>query len=127
MKKTNRMAFATALALLGTATGALAVTTAGLTPSGFTIGGPGTATLAASATTPVYTDASGNVDACTTVANTGRAAVRLTVTGSGGAGQLDVAVGNTSALCRDQVTLVELTCLGAGTATCTAQWRVDRD
>ena len=74
----------------------------------------------------VYTDAAGNIDACTTVLNTGRAAVRLTVAGSG-TSSIDVAIGSTAALCRDQVTQVDLLCLGVGTTSCAAQWRVDRD
>lgn len=127
MSKTIRMAAAGALALLLGASPAMASSSAaGLTAGGFTIGGPGTTSLAAAAVQAVYTDASGNVDACVTISNTGRSAVRVDLTGSGNV-TADVAAGATRALCTEEVELIELTCLGVGTANCTTQWRVDRD
>ncbi len=127
MMTTNRIALAVALALAVASPAAAAPSSSGLTTGGFTVAGPGTTSLAANVSGTVYTDASGNLDACTTVANSGRAAVRLTVTGNGGSSSIDVAVGGTGTLCRDQVTQVGLLCLGVGTTSCTAQWRVDRD
>jgi hypothetical protein len=40
---------------------------------------------------------------------------------------MDIAVGQTGAICRDSVSEVSLTCLAVAPASCAAQWRVDRD
>lgn len=126
MPRMNRVAGFVAIALAMASPALAGPSSSGLTTGGFTIAGPGTTSLAANVTGTVYTDESGNIDACTTVLNTGKAAVRLTVAGNG-TSSIDVAAGSTAALCRDEVSQVDLLCLGVGTASCTAQWRVDRD
>jgi hypothetical protein len=57
--------------------------------------------------------------------NTGRGAVRLTLTG-GGAGTIDINPGRSAALCRNDVTEISIDCLGVAPNSCAAQWRVDR-
>ncbi len=119
--KSNYLALASALSL---AIAAPAV--AGLTIGGFTIAGPGKTNLAAAISATIYTNNPGNTDTCTTVEAAGDGAVRLTVVGDG-TGTIDVAKGTTAALCRDNTTQIDLTCLAVASGKCLVQWRVDRD
>ena len=92
---------------------------------GNTLAGPGAASVALNATQTVYTDASGNSDACVTVVNAG-GPIRLSmVNDAPNTVSIDLATGVSGALCRDATTQVDLVCLGG--STCSAQWRVDRD
>lgn len=125
MSRTKRIALLVAI-FSGAAAQVSAAPSAGLQSGGNTIAGPAAVGLAPNAVQIVFTDDSGNSDACTTVTNAGRGAVRISVTGNG-SGTMDVAIGQTSAICRDSVSEVSLTCLAVSPATCTAQWRVDRD
>jgi|JI10StandDraft_1071094.scaffolds.fasta_scaffold400823_3 hypothetical protein len=111
---------------LAIATPAFAAPSAGLAIGGNTIAGPGALSLAPGLSGIIYTNASGDTDACTTIVNGGRGAVRVTVTGSG-SGTIDVAAAATGALCRDDVSEIELLCLGVAPNSCSVQWRVDRD
>ena len=126
MKKFHHLAVAVALALGAPSPALAAPSASGLATAGFTIAGPGATTLGTVEAQDIYVDDSGNSDACTTVSNVGKSSVRLSVTGNG-SGFIDVAIGDTAALCREQVELVTLTCQGTGTSTCSVQWRVDRD
>lgn len=125
MSRTKRIALFTTI-LCGAATQVAAAPSAGLLTGGNTIAGPAAVSLAANAVQIIYTDDSGNSDACTTVVNVGRGAVRVSVTGDG-SGTVDIAAGKTAAICRNSVSEVELTCLAVAPSTCSAQWRVDRD
>lgn len=125
MSRTNRIALLVAL-FCGAAAQVSAAPSAGLLTGGNTIAGPAAVGLASNAVQIVFTDDAGNSDACTTVSNIGRGAVRLGVTGDGSS-TIDVAAGQTAALCRNSVSEVSLTCLSVSPATCAAQWRVDRD
>ena len=125
MSRTKRIALIATI-FCGAATQAAAGPSAGLLTGGNTIAGPGTVGLTANAAQIVFTDDSGNSDACTTISNVGRGAVRVAVTGDG-SGTIDVAAAKTAAICRNSVTEVELTCLAVAPSTCSAQWRVDRD
>ncbi len=125
MLKSNHIALVAAL-VLGMASPALAAKTSGLTAGGNTLAGPGTTNLGLNATATVYTDTSGNSDTCVTVVNAGKSAVRLSVVdATPSTTNIDLAIGASGALCRDETTRVDLTCLGA--SSCSAQWRVDRD
>ncbi len=104
---------------------ALAGPSSGLAIGGNTIAGPGTATIAADTGATVYLNPAADTDLCTTVANSGRASVRLTLTGDG-TGSVDVAPGKSAALCRNDVTEIDIDCLSLENS-CTAQWRADRD
>lgn len=115
-----------AILSLALAAPALAAPSAGLAIGGNTIAGPGTTALASAISAIIYTNAAGDTDACTTVVNGGKGAVQLTVVGNG-SGTIDVAAGRTAALCRDDVSEIELSCLGVAPNNCSAQWRVDRD
>jgi len=123
--KAIRIALAAAL-IFGTASPALAASAPALTAGGNTIGGPGTTNLGLNATATVYTDDSANADACVTVVNAGKSPVRLTIANDAPSTvSIDLAIGASGALCRDNTLRVDLVCLGA--STCSAQWRVDRD
>ncbi len=111
---------------LAIASPTFAAPSAGLTIGGNTIAGPGTTSLAPDISATIYTNNAGNTDACTTVVNSGRGAVRVTMVG-GGTGTIDVAAGATGAICRDDITEIDLTCLGVAPNSCRVQWRVDRD
>jgi hypothetical protein len=124
MNKIFSIALSTAL-VLALATPALAAKPASLAPGGRTLAGPGSRSLAADSTETVYTDSSGNADACATVVNTGKVALDLTLVG-GGTSTISVPVSSSSSLCIDSITRVDLTC-PAGTVACSAQWRVDNN
>jgi len=124
MMKSNRIALAAAL-ILAMAAPAVAATSTGMTAGGHTLAGPGTTNVASNATATVYTDASANSDTCVTVIIAGSSPVRLAVVGFTPSTSIDVAVGSSAALCNDDTTAVNLTCLGPNS--CSAQWRVDRD
>lgn len=124
MNKTFSIALSTAL-VLALAAPALAAKPASLAPGGRTLAGPGARSVAADTTEIVYTDTSGNANACTTVVNTGRVAVDLTLVGSG-TSTISVPVSASSSLCMDSLERVDLTC-PAGTVACSAQWRVDNN
>ncbi len=111
---------------LAIAAPAFAAPSASMAIGGNTIAGPGATSLAPGLGATIYTNDSGNTDACTTVVNGGKGAVRLTVVGNG-SGTIDVAAGATGALCRDDVSEIDLLCLGVAPNSCSAQWRVDRD
>lgn len=112
--------------LLATASPAFARSSAGLAIGGNTIAGPGARSLAAGLSGTIYTNDAANTDACTTIVNGGRGAVRITVTGDG-SGSIDVAPAATAAICRDDVSEIQLLCLGVAPNSCSVQWRVDRD
>lgn len=99
---------------------------AGLAAGGRTLAGPGVTIVAANASATVYGDPSGNSDACVTVVNTGTAAVRLSMDDGGTPATIDVAVGDSGALCKDSTQQVDLICLGVS-GSCRANWRLDRD
>jgi hypothetical protein len=123
--KSNRIALLAALAL-AIAAPAGAASAPALTAGGNTLAGPGTTNLGLNATATVYTDDSNNSDTCVTVANTGKSPVRLTMVNDvPSTVSIDLAIGASGALCRDNTERVDLVCLGA--STCSAQWRVDRD
>ena len=125
MFASNRIVLFAALALTA-ATPAAAGHSAALTTGGTTIGGPLSLTFVADGVMSVFSDPGGNSDACTTVLNTGRASVRISVTGNGNS-SVDVPAGGSGALCREQVSLVDLTCLAVAPSNCAVQWRLDRD
>jgi len=122
--KMNGIALA-AIGILATASPALAVTIASLTPGGRTLAGPGKNTVAVATTQTVYTHPGVDTDVCATVINSSKSgAVQITlVDDSANETLLEVAAGTLGALCEDNVTRMDLTCLG--TSSCTAQWRVD--
>jgi len=125
MMKSNNFALAAAL-ILGIAGPAVAATSGGMTAGGNTLAGPGTTNLGLNATATVYTDSSANSDTCVTVINIGKSAVRLSIVDSNpSTTSIDLAIGASNALCRDNTERVDLTCLGVNT--CSAQWRVDMD
>ncbi len=124
MSKCKGIALAGIL-MLAWATPALAAKSVPLLVGGRTLGGPGTASLAPNATVTVYTDADGSADACATVVVSGSAAVRLSMV-AGTTSTIDVPVGASGALCKDNLQRVDLICLGA-TNSCSAQWRVDNN
>lgn len=125
--KSNYLALASALSLaIASPAVAGSGSSAGLTIGGNTIGGPGTTNLAPDLSATIYTNDAGDTDTCTTVLNSGRGAVRLTMIGNG-TGTIDVAAGATAALCRDDTAQIDLTCIGVAPNSCKAQWRVDRD
>lgn len=128
MKSNNPALYLTLASALSIAIAspALAAPSAGLTIGGNTIAGPGTTSIAADITATIYTNGAGNTDTCTTLVNSGRGAIRLIVVGTG-SGTIDVAPAATGALCRDDTTQIDLTCLGVSPISCSAQWRVDRD
>ncbi|MBY0401226.1 hypothetical protein K2X89_13085, partial [Myxococcota bacterium] len=95
MTRTNRIAL-TALVFC-TAAQVVSAQSAGLVAGGNTIAGPGATKLAAQAQQDVYTDASGNSDACVTLVNTGKGAIRVALTGEGSS-NIDVAAGATAAV-----------------------------
>ena len=123
--KSNCMALLAALTL-AIAAPAGAASAPALTAGGNTLAGPGTTNLGLNATVTVYTDASANADTCVTVVNAGKSPVRLSMLDDApSTTSIDLAIGASGALCRDNTERVDLVCLGANT--CTAQWRVDRD
>lgn len=115
-----------AVLTLGMASSALAASAPALAAGGSTIAGPGTTNLGLNATVTVYTDTAAGADTCVTVVNGGKSPVRLSVVDDApSTNSIDLAIGASGALCRDNTERVDLVCLGA--STCTAQWRVDRD
>lgn len=124
--KMKTLVLVAAVSVVAASPGLAAPAKTGLSIGGDTIAGPGSSTLAPAAVAVIYTNDQGDTDACTTVVNAGRGAVRLTMVG-GGTGSIDLAAGTTAALCRDDVSEIELTCLGVAPNSCSAQWRVDRD
>ena len=122
MSKCKGIALA-AILMLAWATPALAAKSVPLAAGGRTLAGPGTASLALNATATVYTDGAGSADACATVVVSGSAAVRLSMV-AGSTSTIDVPVGASGALCKNNLERADLTCLG-GTNSCSAQWRVD--
>jgi hypothetical protein len=114
--------------LLGVAGPAVAGPSATLAAGGRTLAGPGKTSMAATLTDTVYTHASTNTDACTTVINSSKGS-NVTITMVGPAAStvtLDVAPSDTATLCHDGVVRVDLTCVDTDSA-CVAQWRVDRN
>lgn len=114
--------------MLGLAGPAIAGPSATLASGGRTLAGPGKTAMAATLTDTVYTHASTNTDACTTVLNNSKAsAVTITMVGPAASTvTLDVAAADTATLCHDGVVRVDLTCVATDSA-CVAQWRVDRN
>ncbi len=122
--KTNGFALA-AVWILATASPAMAGTHASLTTGGRTLAGPGKTNIAVGVTTTVYTHPAVDTDVCATVINSSRSsAVRITlVDDTFNVTLLELAAGLTGALCEDNVTRMDLTCLGV--TACATSWRVD--
>jgi|JI10StandDraft_1071094.scaffolds.fasta_scaffold400823_2 hypothetical protein len=114
-----------AVGILAATSPAFAAPSASLATGGRTLAGPGKNTVAAGTTQTLYTHPAINTDVCTTVVNGSKASLlRITlVDDSANETLLEVAAGTTAALCEDNVTRMDLTCLG--TSNCTAQWRID--
>ncbi len=114
-----------AIGILAAAGPALAATSASLATGGRTLAGPGKSTIATGTTQTLYTHPAIDTDVCTTVINGSKSSpLRITlVDDSANETFLDVAAGTTAALCEDNVTRMDVTCLGA--TNCSAQWRVD--
>ena len=64
----------------------------------------------------------GSADVCVTVANNGKVAVEVSITGASSAAS-DVPAGGTLAVCSKDATAIDLNCNAE--STCAAQWRVD--
>jgi hypothetical protein len=119
MRKCNGIALWTML-LCMLAAPALAATSAGLATGGRTLAGPGKLSLALNEAVTIYADADGNSRLCGTLVNSSKdSTVRLTLN----AVNADVLAGDSSALCRNNVTSATVTCLGP--SGCTAEWRLD--
>ena len=111
--------------VLGLAGSAGAAPKTTLTVSNNTVAGPGTTAIAAGGTERIYVHPANTGDACVTVVNNGRIPVGIVVTGD--ASPIgEVPVNGSEAVCADDVTQIDLTCV-AGGAECSAQWRVDSD
>jgi len=109
-----------AVLMIAWTTPALAAKSAGLAPGGRTLAGPASSTVAVNATVTVFSN--GNRNACATLLNVGKSAVRLATIG-GNTSTIDVPAGGSGALCKASLAQVDLTCIGLDT--CSAQWRVD--
>ncbi len=90
---------------------------------GRTLAGPASTSLVASATETIAAGLSGNA-ICASVANTGSAAVQLTITG-GATSVLTIPIRKTLTLCNDDPATASLLCMAIGTGTCKATWRID--
>ena len=122
MRKCNGIALWTMLVCM-LAAPALAAQSGGLATGGRTIAGPGKLGLALNEAVTIYSDGDGSTRLCGTLVNSSKdSVVRLTLNG-GGAVNADVAPGDSSALCRNNVTSATVTCLGP--SGCTAEWRLD--
>jgi hypothetical protein len=95
-----------------------------LLAAGRTIAGPGTATAVTGAGETTILSGNTEFDACVTAVNVGSSLASLTASGTGSA-SVDLNPGQTRVLCREDMTGLALTCLGAGTDSCTVEWRVD--
>lgn len=122
--KTNGIA-PFAIGVLVAATSMSAAASTPLATGGRTLAGPGKTAITAGLTATVYTHPAINTDVCTTVSNDSKtSAVRITlVDDSANETLLDLAAGRTGALCENEVTRMDLTCVGE--TNCTAQWRID--
>ena len=117
------LAAAFAVASPGPALAGTAVKATSLLVGGRTIAGPADSTFDASVTEAVASQLP-SIAACATVANTGTGTVDLTVIG-GGSASIQVPVRKTLSLCRAGLQTVNITCLAAGSGSCTVSWRVD--
>ena len=124
--KTNGIVL-TAVWILAAASPAWAAPSASLTAGGQTLAGPGKTNIGVGVTTTVYTHPAINTDVCATVINSSRSsAVRITlVDDSAIESLLELAAGRTGTLCEDNVTRMDLSCLGE--TACATSWRVDEN
>ncbi len=94
---------------------------ASLTPTNNTVAGPGVTSVAAGDSERIFSHP-GATDVCVTVANSGKVAIEVSITGVSSAAT-DVPAGGSLAVCSKDTTAIDLNCNGE--STCSAGWRVD--